>query len=92
MAASNGWQTAHRAEDEEALLVAGVKVKARFNPARQELLWLNLRLADGGWTYYVVDRSSGELVVQATDVIKKRCWEKAVALLRERDAAATTTR
>jgi hypothetical protein len=86
MSSSNGWQTAHRAEAEEALLAADSKVKARFNPAQQDLPWLNVKLAHGGWTYLVIDRRTGDLKAQTFDVVKKRCWEKA------RDALATQER
>ena len=70
VSSSNGWQTAHRAEGEEALLVADSKVKARFNPAEQDLLWLNIELAEGGWTYLVIDRRTGDLKAQTFDVVK----------------------
>jgi hypothetical protein len=83
MSSSNGWQTAHRADSEEALLVADSNVKARFNPAQRDLLWPNIKLAGGGWTYLVIDRRTGDLKAQTFDLVEKRCWEKA------RDALAT---
>jgi hypothetical protein len=36
-----------------------------------------IKLAEGGWTYLVIDRRTGDLKAQTFDLVKKRCWEKA---------------
>jgi hypothetical protein len=44
---------------------------------RDELLWLDVKLASGTWTSLGVDAQTGEVRVQAFDVVRERCTEKA---------------
>jgi hypothetical protein len=45
--------------------------------ADEQLLWLDVKLASGTWTSLGVDAQTGEVVVQAFDVVRERCEEKA---------------